>query len=260
MLRDLIASGVVPVVRLTEIFRQAEQSRIVRNAHRILRGEMPESGGADESADFFVVNRRDPEEAAEVVCELATQRIPKRFGLDPRHDIQVLTPMHRGPAGTIALNQRLQDLINPNGTAIELRGSKLRVGDKVMQTKNDYERDVFNGDVGLISQIVPFERKVRVRFDDREVEYDEADLDALVLAYATSIHKSQGSEYPAVVIPMLTTHFVMLSQNLLYTAVTRAKKLCVLVSDPRAIGLALSESRREERSTRLSERLRAALR
>jgi exodeoxyribonuclease V alpha subunit len=258
-LRDLIASGSVPVVRLTEIFRQAEQSRIVRNAHRILRGEMPESGGADETADFFVVPRRDPEQAAALVCELASSRIPRRFGFDPKADVQVLTPMHRGAAGTIALNRRLQELLNPQGAAIEFKGSKLRVGDKVMQTKNDYEREVFNGDVGVISRIVPFERKVMVELDGRQVEYEESDLDALVLAYATSIHKSQGSEYPAVVIPMLTTHFVMLNQNLLYTAVTRAKKLCVLVADPRAIGLALSERRREERSTRLVERLRAAI-
>jgi exodeoxyribonuclease V alpha subunit len=260
LLRDLLASGVVPVVRLTEIFRQAEQSRIVKNAHRILRGEMPESASADEGADFFIVQRRDPEEAADVVCQLASERIPRRFGFDPKTEVQVLTPMHRGPAGTVALNERLQALLNPGGSALELRGSKIRAGDKVMQLRNDYERDVYNGDLGIVTHVVPFERKLRVRFEGREVEYEEAGLEALALAYATSIHKSQGSEYPAVVVPLLTSHFVMLSQNLLYTAVTRAKKLCVLVADPRALRLALSEMRREDRSTRLCERLRDALR
>lgn len=254
-LRDLIDSGVIPTVRLNEIFRQARQSAIVENAHRILAGELPVGESDHDKADFFIVPRKDPREAADVVCELVTRRIPRRFGFDPRREVQVLTPMHRGPAGTTALNAKLQELINPDGAAIESRGQKLRPGDKVMQTRNDYEKDVFNGDLGLVSSTEREARRLSVRFDEREVEYEDADIDALQLAYATSIHKSQGSEYPAVVIPLLTTHFVMLSRNLLYTAVTRARRLCVLVADPRALRLALGETRREERITRLASRL-----
>jgi exodeoxyribonuclease V alpha subunit len=258
LLRDLIDSGAIQTVRLNEIFRQAGQSRIVINAHRILTGEMPESVDADApNADFFVVPRRTPEEAAELVRELVVTRIPRRFGFDAKRDVQVLTPMHRGPVGTIALNELLQAALNPEGPALESRGQKLRLGDKVMQTRNDYEREAFNGDIGVVSAVDLEERKLTVRFDQREVEYDDPSLASLTLAYATSIHKSQGSEYPAVVIPLLTSHFVMLSRNLVYTAVTRAKKLCVLAADPRAIRLALAETRREERMTRLADRLRA---
>ncbi|MEO8904562.1 MAG: ATP-dependent RecD-like DNA helicase [Polyangiaceae bacterium] len=258
LLRDLIDSGAIQTVRLNEIFRQAGQSRIVINAHRILTGEMPESVDADApNADFFVVPRRTPEEAAELVRELVVTRIPRRFGFDARRDIQVLTPMHRGPVGTIALNELLQAALNPEGPALESRGQKLRLGDKVMQTRNDYEREAFNGDIGVVSAVDLEERKLTVRFDQRDVEYDDPSLASLTLAYATSIHKSQGSEYPAVVIPLLTSHFVMLSRNLVYTAVTRAKKLCVLAADPRAIRMALAETRREERMTRLADRLRA---
>lgn len=259
-LRDVIDSGVVPTVRLTEIFRQAQESGIVQNAHRILRGEAPEGAASDEGgADFFIVQRRDPEEAADVVRELVARRIPRRFGMDAKEQVQVLTPMHRGAAGTIALNAVLQAALNPDGPALESRGQKLRPGDKVMQIRNDYDRDVFNGDIGIVSSVEPAERKLGVRFDDREVEYEDSDLDSLTLAYATSIHKSQGSEYPAVVIPLLSAHFVMLSRNLLYTAVTRARRLCVLVADPRALRLALAEFRRDERNTRLAERLRSAM-
>ncbi|HEX4478720.1 MAG TPA: ATP-dependent RecD-like DNA helicase [Polyangiaceae bacterium] len=257
VLRDIIDSRVVPVVTLDEIFRQAAESRIVKNAHAILRGEMPESSDPNApQADFFVISRRDPDEAARTLLELVTERIPKRFSLSPRDDIQVLTPMHRGPAGTIALNQALQKALNPSGPALERRGTHYRVGDKVMQTKNDYDRDVYNGDVGIVVRVEPEEERLAVKFDEREVMYEDAALDVLTLAYATSIHKSQGSEYAAVVVPLLTTHFVMLSRNLVYTAVTRAKRLCVLVADPRALALALAETRREERVTRLAERLR----
>lgn len=257
LLRDLIDSGAIPTVRLNEIFRQAGASRIVLNAHRILTGEMPESVDADSpNADFFVVPRRSPEETAELVRELVVTRIPRRFGFDAKRDIQVLTPMHRGPVGTIALNEMLQAALNPEGPALESRGQKLRLSDKVMQTRNDYEREAFNGDIGVVSAVDVENRKLTVRFEQREVEYDDPSLASLTLAYATSIHKSQGSEYPAVVIPLLTAHFVMLSRNLVYTAVTRAKKLCVLAADPRAIRLALAETRREERMTRLSDRLR----
>jgi exodeoxyribonuclease V alpha subunit len=257
VLRDVIDSGVVPTERLSRIFRQAEESRIVTNAHAILRSEMPESASPDDpNADFFVVNRTDPEQSARTVVELVTQRIPKRFGLNPRDEIQVLTPMHRGPVGTQALNAALQAALNPGGPALERRGVAYRAGDKVMQTKNDYEREVYNGDIGVVVRVDDAEHEMVVRFDDREVQYEDAALDVLTLAYAISIHKSQGSEYPAVVVPLLTTHFVMLSRNLVYTAVTRAKRLCVMVADPRAIRMALGEERREERVTRLGERLR----
>jgi exodeoxyribonuclease V alpha subunit len=261
MLRDIIDSGVVTTVRLNEIFRQAGESRIVQNAHRILMGEMPESADPESpKADFFVVSRREAEEAAETIRELVTVRIPRRFGFDPLRDVQVLTPMHRGPAGTAALNQLLQAALNPTGPAIEHHGQTFRVGDKVLQLKNDYEREVHNGDLGIVQRVSPDERQLVARFDGRDVAYQDAELDMLTLAYATSIHKSQGSEYPAVVIPLLTAHFVMLSRNLVYTAVTRGKKLCVLVADPRALKLALGEVRREERVTRLTEKLRQALR
>jgi exodeoxyribonuclease V alpha subunit len=258
-LRDLLESGIVPSVRLSEIFRQAAESRIVVNAHRILGGETPESAPrSDERADFFIVARRDPEEAQATVIELMAERIPRRFGLSPERDVQVLTPMHRGPAGTILLNQKLQETLNPRGEPLAQIAGRLRIGDKVMQTRNDYEREVYNGDLGRVERLDAETGSVFVRFDQREVEYETADLEALVLAYATSIHKSQGSEYPAVVIPLLTTHFVMLSRNLLYTAVTRARKLCVLVADPRALSLALDQVRKEERKTALVERLRNA--
>jgi exodeoxyribonuclease V alpha subunit len=254
----VIESGVVPTVLLDRIFRQSEESRIVANAHGILRGEMPESSEADApNADFFVVKRRDPEETQKTILEVVTDRIPKRFGLDPRTDVQVLTPMHRGPTGTQSLNAALQAALNPSGASLERRGVVFRTGDKVMQHKNDYEREVYNGDVGVIARVEPEEMRLVVRFQEREVKYDDADLDLLGLAYATSIHKSQGSEYPAVVIPLLTAHFVMLSRNLLYTAVTRARRLCVLVADPRALGVALGETHKEERLTKLADRLRA---
>jgi exodeoxyribonuclease V alpha subunit len=256
VLRDLIASRVVPTVRLLRIFRQGDASGIVENAHRILRGEAPQSARPDDpSGDFFIVTRKTPEDAAEVVRELVTSRIPRRFGLDPQRDVQVLTPMHRGPAGTMALNELLQQALNPLGPALEVRGQKLRPGDKVLQMRNDYENEVFNGDVGVVASVSGEERSLRVRFEGGDVEYDHGSLDALTLAYAMSVHKSQGSEYPAVVLPLLTTHFVMLTRNLLYTAVTRARNLCVLIADPRALHLALSDARREDRRTRLAERL-----
>jgi exodeoxyribonuclease V alpha subunit len=255
LLRDLIASQKVPFVRLHEIFRQAGHSRIVENAHRILQGELPESAERDDpGADFFVIPRPNPEDAAALVEELVARRIPKSFGYDPLRDIFVLTPMHRGAAGTIELNRRLQRALNPP-PADDSEAAALRIGDRVMQTKNDYDKDVFNGDMGRVVSVDPEAQRLVVRFEERDVTYEDADREALVLAYATSVHKSQGSEYPVVVIVLLTSHFVMLSRNLLYTAVTRARKLCVLVSDQRALSLALAETRREHRHTWLSERL-----
>jgi exodeoxyribonuclease V alpha subunit len=243
VLRDVIASGAIPCVRLRQIFRQAARSLIVTNAHRINDGELPVTAPAAGDADFFIVERRDPERARATVLELVTSRIPDRFGLDPVRDIQVLTPMNRGPAGAVALNEALQAALNPGGPALVRGARTYRVGDKVMQLRNDYDKNIYNGDVGLVASIDPEEGGMTVRFDERDVALDSSDLDNLVLAYACTVHKSQGSEYPAVVIPLLTTHFVMLSKNLLYTAVTRGKRLVVLVCDPRALQLALSRGR-----------------
>ncbi len=256
LLRDLIDSGEIVVARLDVIFRQAGQSGIIENSHRILRGETPE-GATDPGGDFYVIECREPERAQSLIEQVVVERIPKRFGLDPKRDVQVLTPMHKGPAGTLVLNKELQARLNPGANGVEVGSTTFRVGDKVLQTKNDYDKDVFNGDVGEIVAANKEERKLRIRFDDREVDYERGDLEALTLAYATSIHKSQGSEYPAVVLPLLTTHFVMLSRNLLYTAVTRAKKLCVVIADPKALSIALGETRKEQRLTRLADRLRA---
>lgn len=268
VLRDVIASGTVPCVRLTQIFRQAESSLIVQNAHRINRGEAPIAPPAGGNADFYLIERKDPDSARDTILEVVGTRIAKRFGLDPVRDVQVLTPMHRGPAGSMALNDSLQSLLNPTGPTLTRGNRVFRLGDKVMQLRNDYDRDVWNGDLGRVSHVDVEEGTLFVRFDEsggassggeaREVRYEAGELDELTLAYACSIHKSQGSEYPAVVIPLLTTHFVMLSRNLLYTAVTRGKRLVVLVYDPRALSLALAEDRRGERFTRLSERLAAS--
>lgn len=255
-LHDVIESHVVPTVRLNRIFRQSEASSIVFNAHAILSGEEPKSDPPEaERPEFFVIQKREAEDAAETIRKLVVERIPQRFGLDPWRDIQVLTPMHRGAAGTLALNQLLQRSLNPGQTGIEHKQELFLVGDKVMQIKNDYEKEAFNGDLGRIVELDADGVRVAVDFEGRVVRYVGRELDALRLAYATSIHKSQGSEYPAVVIPLSTSHFPMLSRNLLYTAVTRAKRLCVLIADPRALRLALDEQRRERRSTGLVERL-----
>jgi len=259
VLRDAITSGAVPTQRLTAIFRQAEGSKIVENAHRIHDGMAPQSD-TGESGECFQVDRRDDQAAADTLIDLVVKRIPEKFGLDPRRDIQVLTPMHRGASGTIALNERLQALLNPSDVTVKVGLRSFRLGDKVMQLKNDYVREVYNGDVGFITKVTREDRTVSVRFEDRDVVYQEPDLEELTLAYATTIHKSQGSEYAAVVMPFTMNHFVMLSRNLLYTAVTRGKRIVVVVGDPRAIKLSLAETRREARSTALAERISRAVR
>jgi exodeoxyribonuclease V alpha subunit len=259
VLRDIIDAGVIPCVRLNHIFRQAARSLIVTNAHRINAGEVPESGGPAADTDFFIVDRRDPERARETIVELVTSRIPHRFGLDPVRDVQVLTPMNRGASGASALNEALQAALNPAGPALVRGARSYRVGDKVMQLRNDYDKNVYNGDVGVVLGIDSEEGTMIARFDEREVEYGSPDLDDVSLAYACTIHKSQGSEYPAVVVPLLTAHFIMLTRNLLYTAVTRGKRLVVLVADPRALELALSHFRHDERRTRLASRLATML-
>ena len=257
VLRDLIASRAIPYVRLTHIFRQGKGSLIVQNAHRINAGEMPENPPAGDTSDFFFVERKDPDEARRTIIQLVQNRIPNRFGLDPVRDIQVLTPMHRGPAGSLLLNSELQAALNPTGASVTRGERTFRIGDKVMQLKNDYDREVFNGDIGFVKSVDLEETALVVRFDDeRDVPYDAPALDELVLAYASSIHKSQGSEYPAVVLPLLTSHWVMLSRNLFYTGVTRGKRLVVVVGDPRAIRVAVGRDGSSDRHTGLAERLR----
>jgi exodeoxyribonuclease V alpha subunit len=274
VLSDIIASGCATVVELTEIFRQAAQSRIVVGAHRINRGELPDleppPGGDPTRSDFYFIEREDPLAARETLLELVTERIPSRFGLDPLRDVQVLTPMHRGELGTLALNQALQARLNPpnTGRGEVTRGERvLREGDKVMQVRNDYDRDVFNGDVGLIREIRSVEgddgeaagRSLIVELGDgRAVEYAPTDLDQLAHAFAISVHKSQGSEYPAVVIPLLMQHYLMLQRNLLYTAITRGKRLVVLIGSRRAVQMAVRSRAGRLRWTWLAERIRKA--
>ena len=253
VLRDIIDSGVFPVVRLTRIFRQARSSRIILNAHRINTGEFPDlSNGA--GTDFFFVPAEEPETAAQEIVRLVKTRLPKYRQVLPS-EIQVLTPMQRGAVGAANLNTLLQEALNPSETCLRRSGYSFRLYDKVMQIRNNYDKEVFNGDVGTISALNLEERTLRVRFDDREVEYDVTELDELAQAYAVTIHKSQGSEYPIVVMPMLMTHFVMLQRNLLYTGVTRAKKLLVLVGTKKAVGYAVRNVTVTSRNTRLKERL-----
>lgn len=255
VLGDLIRSEAVEVVRLTEIFRQAERSLIVVNAHRVNQGVMPIHESVDSDGDFFFIERKEPEEVVETIAQLVSKRIPAKFGLNPVDQIQVLTPMNRGPLGTDNLNAVLRDLLNPEGVMVTRGGHSLRVGDKVMQVRNNYDLEVFNGDIGRVRAIDEVEQIVTVTVDGRDVVYDFGSIDELVLAYACSIHKSQGSEYPCVVIPLHTTHYVMLQRNLFYTALTRAKRLAILVGEERALRVAVSNKRVRPRFTRLAERL-----
>jgi exodeoxyribonuclease V alpha subunit len=255
VLGDLIDCGRVEVVRLTEVFRQAERSLIVVNAHRIQAGRMPVLVPAGDG-DFFFIERHTPEEILATIAQLVTRRIPGRFGLDPAEQIQVLSPMNRGPLGTENLNVMLRALLNPQGKELARAGQTLRVGDKVMQVRNNYDLEVWNGDIGRVAAIDEVEQTVRVEVDGRPVDYDFAALDELTLAYACSIHKAQGSEYPCVIIPLHSQHFVMLQRNLLYTAVTRARRLAILVGEPKALELAVHKGRLRPRFTRLAERLR----
>ena len=255
VLADLIRSEAVEVVRLTEIFRQAERSLIVVNAHRVNQGVMPVLEAVDSQGDFFFIERAEPEGIVETIAEIVAKRIPGRFGLNPVEQLQVLTPMNRGPLGTDSLNAMLRDLLNPEGATVTRGGHTLRVGDKVMQVRNNYDLEVFNGDIGRVLAIDEVDQIVTVAIDGREVAYDFGSLDELVLAYACTIHKSQGSEYPCVIIPLHTTHYVMLQRNLLYTALTRAKRLAILVGEERALRVAVGNRRVRPRFTRLAERL-----
>ncbi len=252
VLSDLIRSGRVPVERLSEIFRQAARSLIVTNAHRILAGELPLFGRGP-GADFHFIERRQPERALETLKQLVTERVPRGFGLDPRRDIQLLAPMRRGLLGADNLNDEMQALLNPGGRPVA-EGHRLRLGDRVMQLRNNYDLEVFNGDVGTIERVDGQGRRIGVRFHDRIVVYEAAALDELTLAYACSVHKSQGSEYPCVVMPLHSQHHVMLQRNLLYTAVTRGQRLVVLVGDRGALAAAVRNRRTQRRYTLLAER------
>src|SRR3712207_2404887 len=254
VLADIIASAQVPVARLTEVFRQAAESRIVVNAHRINSGQMPEPPQAGEESDFYIVEISEPDEGVAKLIEVVTNRIPRKFGFDPIKDVQVLCPMNRGVLGARNLNHELQRVLNPNPPAtVERFGWSFSPGDRVMETQNDYDREVFNGDLGTVARIDDEEGAVVVTFEEREVIYPFGELDTLVPAFATTIHKSQGSEYPAVVIPVTTQHYTMLARNLLYTGVTRGKRLVVLVAQKKAIGIAVRGGSMKRRWTKLKE-------
>ena len=252
VLHDVIDSGVFPVVRLTRIFRQAQSSRIITNAHRINHGQMPDLSNGRRS-DFFFLEIEDPETAAEEIVSLVKERLPRAYHT---RDIQVLTPMQRGVVGAANLNQMLQQAVNPGEEGLRRGGVMFRAGDKVMQVRNNYEKEVFNGDIGVIVNLNPEDRELLIRFDGREILYDVTELDEIVLAYATTIHKSQGSEYPIVVMPIMMTHYVMLQRNLLYTGVTRAKKLLVIVGTKKSLSTAIRNVSVTKRNTLLTERLR----
>jgi exodeoxyribonuclease V alpha subunit len=256
----MIDCGQLPVARLTEIFRQARESRIIVSAHNVNRGVVPELEPPSGESDFYFVEAVDPEEAATKVVKVVAERIPARFGLDPIRAVQVLCPMNRGGAGARSLNLALQATLNPaasDAPSVERFGFTYRIGDKVMQIENNYERETFNGDIGFISAIDHEEGELTVDIDGRSVMYPFGELDEIVLAYATTIHKSQGSEYPAVVIPIVTQHYAMLQRNLLYTALTRGKRLVVLVGQRKAVAIAVRGARGRRRWSKLKELLAA---
>jgi exodeoxyribonuclease V alpha subunit len=258
VLADLISCGRLSVARLTEIFRQARESRIIVNAHRVNRGAMPELDQPGGDSDFYFVEAADPEDAAAKVVKVVAERIPARFGLDPIRDVQVLCPMNRGGVGARTLNLALQAALNPDqpdAPSIERFGFTYRIGDKVMQIENNYDRDTFNGDIGFVSGIDHEEGELTINIDGRPVIYPFGELDEIVLAFATTIHKSQGSEYPAVVIPVVTQHYAMLQRNLLYTGLTRGKQLVVLIGQKKAVGIAVRGIQGRRRWSKLKELL-----
>jgi exodeoxyribonuclease V alpha subunit len=262
-LRDLIDSGVVPVVRLTEVFRQAATSKIITSAHLIRQGKMPELRSAESGTDFYFIERNTPEEIAATLVRLVEDRIPKGHHLDPIRDIQVLCPMNRGSIGVRELNSVLQGALNParpGEPAVERFGWRFQVRDKVIQTENNYKKEVFNGDIGTIEKIDPVEQELSIRFDDRLVTYDFGELDEVSLAYAVTIHKSQGSEFPAVVIPVAMQHYMLLQRNLIYTGITRAKRLLVVVGQKKALGLAIRNDQARKRYSGLLSSLKGTSR
>lgn len=256
VLKDIIASGVTSVVRLTRIFRQAQGSAIVRNAHRINKGEFPDLKGGRDS-DFFFIEEEEPLKLVETIKDLCARRLPQYYKIDPVGDIQVLCPMQRGETGAFNLNTVLQEALNPEDISLKYGGTVFKLRDKVMQIKNNYDKNVFNGDIGTITAIDAEDRTLTISYYGVGVEYDATELDEVVLAYATTVHKSQGSEYKIVIAPFTMQHYMMLQRNLLYTCVTRAKRLLVLVGSKKAIAVAISNNRTQKRNTMLADRLRA---
>jgi len=254
VLRDLIKSKALCVIRLSEVFRQAASSRIIMNAHRINKGLMPKIPEGKEESDFYFIEAQDPEDASCKILEIVQHRIPQRFGLDPLKDIQVLCPMNRGSVGARAMNTELQKALNPTPSVkVEKFGWTFGVGDKVMQTVNNYEKEVYNGDIGFMTHIDPELKEVTITFEGKEVLYDFDELDEITLAYVTTIHKAQGSEYPVVVIPLMTQHYPMLQRNLLYTGVTRGKSLVIIVGQKKALGIAIKAKGKDQRWSKLHE-------
>ena len=253
VLGDLIASGVVPSIKLEAIFRQDSSGLIVKNAHHINAGEMIETREGD--SDFYFMRCEDPSRCVELAIQFMTERIPRKFGLSPLQDVQVLTPMRRNLLGTENLNIELQKALNPSGDAIIRAGGALRAGDRVMQLRNNYDKDVYNGDVGFVKSVDVANKSIVVTYDGKPVVYDSSELDELVLSYAMTVHKSQGSEYPAIILLVHTQHYVMLQRNLLYTAITRGKKLVLIIGVPYAVDMAIKNNTVCERRTSLGKRL-----
>ena len=254
VLKDFIASGQITSVRLTKVFRQAQQSMIVMNAHRVNRGDFPQVVGPPDR-NFFFIEEEEPESAVELICDLVHRRLPQHYDYHPMDDIQVLCPMRRGVIGSENFNKRLQEKLNGNPEEVIRGGRSFRIGDKVMQVRNNYDYEVFNGDIGRIKNVDAVEKLVTIKFPEKEVAYDISDLNELALAYGITVHKSQGSEYPAVVMPLMTQHYMMLQRNLLYTAITRAKELVLVVGTKKALGIAIRNNKVTERNTFLGERL-----
>jgi len=252
VLSDIIKSGIIKTFELKKIFRQARESRIIINAHKIRNGKQPDLKAAGGHSEFYFIEKKNPDSVVETILELCTKRIPEKFNLDRLEGIQVITPMHKGKAGTINLNQALQQALNNNPLSA---GTVFKAGDKVMHLKNNYQKDVFNGDIGIVDSIDKGQKRVFVKYYERIVEYDFTELDELTLSYAISVHKSQGSEYPAVIIPLMTSHYPMLQRNLVYTAITRGKILVIIVGMKKALEIALKNNRPTERLSSLNKRL-----
>jgi exodeoxyribonuclease V alpha subunit len=258
VLSDMIKSKRLSVFYLKKIFRQTHESPIVVNAHRVRRGQSPvlkPLDNPDDISDFYFLEQNDPNKVVSMIVELCTKTIPDRFDFDPMYDVQVLTPMHKGLIGTTNLNHVLQKVLNPNPVMIEAMGSTFKTGDKIMHLKNNYQKEVFNGDIGIISAINRIENQVSVEYHGRIVTYDFTEIDEISLAYAISVHKSQGSEYPAVILPIMTHHFALLQRNLLYTGITRGENLVILVGTKKALNIALKNNKPTERLSGLASKL-----